>query len=182
MMIDQGMDINEDDGDDAPLLHVAASHLKLDVVQFLIDQGANVILRSRKYGGPLIAALEGAMAPLLRSSQRESCAMLARQLPLPNHDFWSFESQGEMGYTRFSQCEQIVRTLLGAGAEVEMTIRKFGNALHLASYMGSEVIVRLLFERMEDINIFGRLLRKSVDRRPGRGSSDHRQSSSRSRY
>ena len=155
VMVDQGMDINEDDGDDAPLLHVAASHLKLDIMQFLISQGANVMLRSRKYGGPLIAALEGAVAPLLRSSRREPCAALAKQLPLPNHDYWRFESQGGMGYKQYSQCEQIVRTLLGAGAEVEMTTRKFGNALHLASYMGSEVIVRLLFERMEDINILG---------------------------
>ena len=155
VMVDQGMDVNEDDGDDAPLLHVAASHLKLDIVQFLIGRGANVMLRSTKYGGPLIAALEGLLAPLLRCSQHEPCAALAEQLPLPNPHFCTFPAPRGVGYKEFSQCEQIVRTLLNAGAEVEMTIRKFGNALHLASYIGGEVIVRLLMESMEDINILG---------------------------
>ena len=38
---------------------------------------------------------------------------------------------------------------------MDTTIRKFGNALHLASYMGSEVLVRQLLEDMEDVNIIG---------------------------
>ena len=84
MLVDKGIDINEDDGDDAPLLHVAASHLRPDIMQFLIDRGTNVMLCSTKYGTPLIAALEGSMAPFLRSySQPESCRSLAKQLPLP---------------------------------------------------------------------------------------------------
>ena len=49
----------------------------------------------------------------------------------------------------------MVRILLDAGVETDTTIRTFGNALHLASYMGSEVIVRQLLERMEDINTIG---------------------------
>lgn len=48
-----------------------------------------------------------------------------------------------------------MQVLLNAGAEVDLIIRSFGNALHLASYMGSEVIVRLLLERIEDVNTFG---------------------------
>jgi ankyrin repeat protein len=43
-----------------------------------------------------------------------------------------------------------VRSLFDAGAEMDTTTRNFGNALHLASYMGSEVIIRQLLERMED--------------------------------
>ena len=59
------------------------------------------------------------------------------------------------GYKQVSQCEQMVRSLLDAGAEMDTTIRNFGNALHLASYMGSEIIVRQLLQRMEDVSIFG---------------------------
>ena len=170
VLVEQDMNVNEDDGKDAPLLHVAASHLELDTVRFLISRGANVMHCSEKYGSPLVAALEGLMAPHLRSdSQPEPCRSLARQLPLPEPQWsdiesqrsnienqWSyFETQSKPGYREFSHCEQIVRSLLDAGAEVDRTIRKFGNALHLASYMGSEFIVRQLLERMEDANVFG---------------------------
>jgi len=161
MLVDTGIDINTDDGDDAPLLHVAASHSRPDIVQFLIKRGANVMLRSTKYGSPLIAALEGSMAPFLRARlQPESCQSLAKQLPLPGplHDVYIMggtQSQQKPGYKQVSQCEQIVRSLFEAGAEMDTNIRNFGHALHLASYMGSEVIVRQLLERMEDINIFG---------------------------
>ena len=34
-------------------------------------------------------------------------------------------------------------------------MRNFGNVLHLASYMSSEVITRQVLESMEDTNIFG---------------------------
>lgn len=158
MLVDTGIDVNGVDGHDAPLLHVAACHLKSDIVQFLINQGSDVTIRSTKYGSPLVAALEGSVAPLLRSySQPETCRSLAEQLPLPepvsrHPTKWV---QEKPGYKDLLQCEQIVRSLFNAGAEVDTTIRKFGNALHLASYMGSEVIVRQLLERMEDVNIFG---------------------------
>lgn len=158
MLVDTGIDVKGVDGDDAPLLHVAASHSRSDIVQFLIDQGANVMLRSIKYGSPLIAALEGSMAPFLRSyCQPKSCRSLAEQLPLPEPscEFPFKRRQEKPGYREFLQCEQIVRSLFNAGAEVDTTIRKFGNALHFASYMGSEVIIRQLLERMEDVNIFG---------------------------
>ena len=157
MLVDNGIDIDEDDGNDAPLLHVAATHSNPDIVQFLIDRGANVMLRSAKYGSPLIAALEGTMASVLRRrSQSKSCQSLAGQLlhPYSRHGIRSMNPK-KPGYKEVSQCEQIVRSLFDAGAKMDTTIRNFGNALHLASYMGSEVIVRQLLERMENVNIFG---------------------------
>ena len=160
--VEQGININEDDGDDAPLLHVAASHSRPEIVQILINRGANVMLYSTRYGSPLIAALEGAMAPFLRSrSQPLSCQSLAEQLPLPSRlhvTVWTGDdrvAQEKPGYKEVSQCEQIVRSLFDAGADMDTTIRSFGNALHLASYMGNEVIVSQMLERMEDVNIFG---------------------------
>ena len=163
MLVDTGININEDDGNDAPLLHVAASHSKPDIVQFLIKRGASVMLRSKKYASPVIAALEGSMAPFLRSvRQPRSCQSLAKQLPLPEplHNYDPLHNLHirycqKPEYKEISQCEQIVGSLFEAGAEIDMTIRNFGNALHLALYMGSEVIVRQLLERMEDVNIFG---------------------------
>ena len=161
MLFDTGIDINEDDDNDSPLLHVAACHSRPDIVQFLISQGANTMLRSTRYGSPLIAALEGTMAPFLRNrSQPKSCRSLAMKLPRPtpwNEIYiigWT-NTQQKPGYKGILQCEQIVRILFDAGAEMDTTIRTFGNALHLASYMGSEVIVRQLLQRIEDINTIG---------------------------
>ena len=162
-LIDTGIDIDWVDGDDASLLHVAASRLRSDIVQFLINRGTNVMLQSTKYGSPLIAALEGYLTPLLLSnSQPKTCRSLAKQLPLSELQCELYVEPGPntlkgcfKDSPSFSQCEQIVRSLFDAGAEMDTTIRKFGNALHLASFMGSEVIVRQLLERMEDVNIFG---------------------------
>ena len=146
MLVDTGIDVNRVDGDDAPLLHVAASHLRSDIVQFLINRGTNVMHRSTRYGSPLIAALEGSMAPL----EPKSCGSLAGQ-PFFRKD----RRQKKLRYKKLLQCERIVGSLFNAGAKVDTIIGEFGNALHLASYMGSDVIVRQLLERMEDVNIFG---------------------------
>lgn len=152
MLVNTGIDVNENDGVDAPLLHVAASHSRPEIVQYLLNRATNVMLRSPIYGSPLIAALEGSMAPLLRCpSQPESCRSLARLLPLP-------ETHGEvysMGGTKSRQCEQVVQSLFEAGAEMDTTVRTFGNVLQLASYMGSQAIVLHLLQRMTNVNIFG---------------------------
>ena len=162
MLVDSEVNIDQNDGIDAPLIHVAASHSNPDIVQFLIDRGANVMLRSEKYGSPLIATLEGTMASSLKWSDPKSCRSLAEQLPLHLPGHWSeiafideSGSNKEAGYKKVSQCEQIVLSLFDAGAEMDMTIRSFGNALHLASYIGSEVIVRYLLKRMKTVNIYG---------------------------
>jgi len=152
MLVNTGIDVNENDGVDAPLLHVAASHSRPEIVQYLLDRGANVILRSPIYGSPLIAALEGSVALFVRChSQPESCQSLAKQLPFPEsmHDFYSIRS------TKIRQCEQVVQSLFEAGAEMDTTLRTFGSALHLASYLGSQEIVCHLLQGMEDVNIFG---------------------------
>ena len=160
MLVDTGIDVNEDDGEDDPLLHVAACHSRPDIVQFLISRGANVLVRSARYGSPLIAALEGTIAPLLRTIwEPKSRRYLAENLPRPMTQNIMHRggrrTQQQSDYKEVLQCEQIVRMLFDAGAEMDTTIREFGNALHLASYMGSEVIVRRLLENMEDFNIIG---------------------------
>jgi len=120
-----------------------------------------VNLRSQKYGSPLIAALEGCLAPFLRArSQPEPCRSLAKALPLPGPEYeirisGGRESQANPGYKEVSQCEQIVQSLFDHGAEVNADIRSFGNTLHLASCMGSETIVRHILERISDVNVFG---------------------------
>ena len=148
MLVDTGIDVNGVDGNDAPLLHVAASHLRSDIVPFLINRGTDVMHHSTKYGSPLIAALEASMLP-----RRMSALDLLGLAEDPNS--LMPRRREKLGYKNMIQCEQIVESLFNAGAKVDTIIREFGHALHLASYIGSDVIVRQLLERMEEVNIFG---------------------------
>ena len=179
VLVHEGIDINQDDGADTLLLHVAASHSRPSIVQFLVNRGANVTLRSSKYGSPLIAALEGTMVPFLRSSELpESCQSLATLLrhPEPSYDgkvIISNEHQYKPGYRELSECEQIVRIIFDAGAEIDTTTRSFGNALYLASYMAMKSLSVSCSRGWRRLTSSGSL-RKSTGRCPGRGSSEYR--------
>ena len=157
-LLESGLNINADDGEGGHVLHVAASHLHLAIVRLLINHGADAHFRSEKYGSPLLAALEGILAPKLRCwVQSEHGRSLATALPLPAPPpFYLFEDKSSApGYRDFTQCQQIVQTLVSSGADVNTELRGFGNALHLASHMGSEVIVRLLLDKGSDVNSSG---------------------------
>ena len=54
-----------------------------------------------------------------------------------------------------TNCERIVRILVARGADVNTETRDFGNALHLASFMGSEFIVKLLLDKGANIDSCG---------------------------
>ena len=156
LLVDTGIDINRRDADDATPIHVAACLLRPNIVHFLIKAGANVMFRSEKYGTPLISVLEGSVAPFLRYyEQPESCQPLASQLPFPGLLRTGEEMGGGTWSRRVTQCEQIVQSLFNAGAEVDIISRPFGNALHLASYLGSETIVGHMLDKIEDVNTFG---------------------------
>ena len=159
LLLESGIGVNEDDDEDGPLLHVAAYHSRPQIVQLLIHRGADITLRSTRYGSPMIATLEGSMVPFLQGyRQPNSCRALANQLPLSRPLYGRFgpdRNQGKPSYKEISQCEQVLQSLFDAGVEVDTSIRNFGNALHLTSHMGSEKIVRQLLERMDGISIFG---------------------------
>ncbi|KAI4091130.1 MAG: hypothetical protein L6R37_007786 [Teloschistes peruensis] len=156
MLVKAGIDVNGHDGIDAPLLHVAASHSRPDVVRFLLDQAANVMLQSPKYGSPFMAALEGYMPPLLRRlALSESCRSLAEQFPSPEPPHNLILEHRRRGHYGILRCTHIVQCLLDGGAETDTTIRYYGNALHLASYIDIQVIVRVLLQKVVDVNIFG---------------------------
>lgn len=131
-------------------------------MQLLIDWSANVNLRSAKYGNALMTALKGRITFFLRSDkQSKSCQSLAGAFFLSglksfiNTTSVIYNVDGVRGHNKFWSCEQIVQTLLDHGAEVDIDIRSFGNALHLASYLGNEIIFRHVLKRISDVNVFG---------------------------
>ena len=120
LLLDTGIKVNGDDGTDEPLLHIAAYRSQPAIVQFLIDCEADVNLQSPNYGSPITSALEGCIASFF---------------PAPSH-FLPRNSIDE----RILQCEEITRSLLDAGSDIDNATRF--NPLYLASYLGSESIVR----------------------------------------
>ena len=162
-LLESGLDMNSDDADGGHVLHVAACHLQSAIVRLLIDRGADVRFQSEKYGSPLLAVLEGCMAPKLRrwaQSRSEHARSLATALPLPAPrwpDYLEHRTSrtSGLGYKNSTECERIVQALVNSGADVNTELRGFGNALHLASYMGSEVIVSLLLDKGSDVNSSG---------------------------
>lgn len=156
MLLESGVDVHSEDGEGGPALHVAACHQRSRVVQFLIDYGADVGFESAKYGSPLLAVLEGCTAPKLRSwAGAEPAMSLAKALPLPAPLLYFGTRSSGLGYKDFAECERVVRTLVDHGADVNTNPGRFGNALHLASFMGSEIIVRLLLDKGADVNATG---------------------------
>ena len=156
MLLVNGIDVNCDNGTGAFPLHVASSHSHPAVVQLLIERGANVNSPSTKYGTPMVAALEGCLTPFLRvPSQPEPCRSLAKALPLPCPKIYFVGGEAKPGHKEISRCEQIVQILFDHGAKIDTDIRDFGNALHLASYLGSETIFRHILQRTLDVNVFG---------------------------
>ena len=156
MLLESGVDINSDDAEGSPALHIAAGHQRPHIVQLLLDHGADVCLQSTKYGSPLLAALEGCTTPKLRSWARgEPAQSLAGALPFSHSLLIYYGYSSRPSYKGFTECELVVRKLVDYGADVNTEPRSFGNALHLASFMGSEVIVRLLLNEGADVNSTG---------------------------
>ena len=180
MLLEAGVDADCDNGEGGHALHTAACHQRSGVVKLLLDHGVDVNFQSAKSGSPLLATLEGFAAPQLRDwslprdeydfmrwmpeavlwgrSLPEPARSPAKPLPFPDlFDpvcFPRATSSGP-GYKRFIECAEIVRTLVDHGANVNTEPRSFGNALHLASFMGTEPIVRLLLDQGADINATG---------------------------
>lgn len=158
-------DPNEADGEGARPLQIAVAYRKVAVVKLLLKQGADVNYEDAKYGSSLIAALEGSAIPELNESDlTEPYKDIAANLPYPkpiNGRFRSLAAHksderallraqiASMSYTR------VLHLLIEHGANPNTEMRSFGNALHLASFIGDESIVRLLLDKDADVNAVG---------------------------
>ena len=163
MLLEAGVDADGDIGEGGHALHTAACRQRSSVVKLLVDHGIDVNSQSAKYGSPLLATLEGFAAPQLRSWKRswslsEAARSLAKALPFPDQfvpAYFPPATSSGPGYKGFIECERIVRTLVDHGADVNTESRSFGNALHLASFMGNEAVLQLFLDRGADINSTG---------------------------
>lgn len=155
-------DPNEADAEGARPLQIAIAHRKVAVVKVPLEQGANVNYEDARYGCPLMTALEGSATPALNQlNLPEPSKGIAAKLPYPKliNDCWAEDRPRGRVLSRaqiFSMSyTSIIHMLLEHGANPNTEMRSFGNALHLASFIGDESIVRLLLDKGADVNAVG---------------------------
>lgn len=175
-VLSHGVDIDSDLEDGERALHIAVYHQRVELVAFLIQEGADVRYVSTKYGAPISAALEGLLASTYNFALPSG--ILPEKISV---DYWGSISESESeteeekeeegrsplgriptqnrfalaDHERNGVCEKMIGILLRAGAEVNPAATAFGAPFHVASYMGELSTINFLLEQGADINAAG---------------------------
>ena len=156
-LLDSGARADGGNGEAGHPLHTASLHLRPVIVRLLLSHGANAN-RGGKYGDPLLAALTGCAAPLLRRLRSKRAAALVAKLPPPPDRSSSVcyrDGELELSTMHVSLCEQVVRVLLDSGSGVKTGAKDLGTPLQIACFIGSKVLVKCILERGADVNAIG---------------------------
>ncbi|KAJ7111000.1 ankyrin repeat-containing domain protein [Mycena epipterygia] len=176
LLLENGADMNANGG---LALQLASAQGNDKMVQFLIHLGADVNMRSDRFGTALLAAasegyestvrlllesnadanveedIRGTEIALLIASQEghESVVQLLISLGADVNALVEGAPIGTALQAASSRGhESIARLLIERGADVNTWGEFFGTALHAASRAGNESLVRLLVEKKADIN------------------------------
>jgi len=155
MMLEKGVNVHDVDDNGGHAIHTAASHLQSGIVRLLIEHGADVNVQNSYYGSPLIAALEGCLAPLIQDKPGYGWLKLIKTLPRGEVVRIYRQRNHIYNHNDVVQCRLIVQSLLGQRADVTEEMRVFGAAIHLASFIGDDEVVRLLIVKGSNVNSIG---------------------------
>lgn len=152
-MLDAGMSV--DGENEHHLIHLASRWLLDEVIQILIQRGANIHSKSSKWGTPLLCALSSCAEPYFKGFQSESA--LSKVLPSddrggPHRRIWRFHSTPVANIQTVIQCRVIVQLLIDNGADPNIDECDFGKPLHIACLVGSTDIVTMLLDTGADVN------------------------------
>jgi cytohesin len=142
-----GADVNTVGPFGAPL-HIAAERGRLDLVQVLIERGADVNIRDSQGRTPLHAAAIGGNAEVIRLLIKLGADVNARD----NYGETPLHLVAAEGaaYPHPSY-EEAAKALLDAGADVNARNADGKTPLHIAS-VGNPALVKLFIERGADVN------------------------------
>ena len=126
-------------------LHVAAGNGHKDMVQFLLDSGAELDIQDTYGSTPLSLALAASNVP---NDVVKLLLDKGAELETEN-DFGSTPLLYAVGWGNTG----IVQMLLHRGAEINKKNRKGDTPLHLAARLGQEDAVGLLLERGAELNL-----------------------------
>ncbi|MCJ1435564.1 hypothetical protein MMC27_004938 [Xylographa pallens] len=138
LLIDYGVNIDGDNHSEILPLHAAAVGLYTGIVETLIAAGADVNKRGEDFDTVLIATLRGCKGR-----------------------YWDYipdmsgDDQRKPRYydpVLITRCEKLLRLLLRKSSSVNVISEKYGSALHLAAYIGSERLVRQLLDSGANVN------------------------------
>jgi ankyrin repeat protein len=141
-----------------PLCYAASLGLR-DLVELLLNNGANVNAQGGRYGNALQAALYNSHEAVVRLLLEKGADINAQGGQYGN----------ALLAALYKSHEVVVRLLLDKGADVNAQDRIFGNALQAASDRGYEAVVRLLLDRGADVNAQGRTYGSALQAASARG-------------
>ncbi|KAI0439524.1 ankyrin repeat-containing domain protein [Xylaria telfairii] len=142
-MLNSGVSANEGNISGSGALSLAARFLHPDIVQVLLDHGANIHDQSPESGSILNTAMLGCVRKLLPGEANPGKEL---RINVAGFQWKSWGSEQE------SNCERIVKLLVDRGIEITDTPFMFGTGLHLACFMGNEFIITTLLSKGLDAN------------------------------
>lgn len=137
-------------------------HKPLEVVQLLLDAGADVNVKDYYYGTPLYAAARQGHSDTVKLLLNAKADVNAKDLHL----------RTALHAAVFQGNSEIVKLLLNAGADVHVRGGHYGTALQDAAHFGGIEIVRLLIDAGADVNAQGGSLGNALQIAADRGYRD----------
>ena len=141
-------DTSEDEGEKITMLHAAASHGQLEVIEYLIRKGANVNLQNDGETILLTAAYQG---------QSQVLEILIANGADINHKRFRgasalHEAVANVSGENVTGKIAVLETLLSHGIDIEVADEDGHTALHCAALYGNLVMVKILIINGADVN------------------------------
>ena len=145
LFVDAGMSVNTVTNDSLriPVLHVAARGGHLEVVRYLVGQGAVMTARDNEGETALIAAAKVGHLEVVRYLVGQGADVTARDNEGETALLWAAFPGGHL---------EVVRYLVGQGADVNARQNEGATALMAAAGTGHLVMVRYLVSQGADVN------------------------------
>ncbi|KAJ4288061.1 hypothetical protein N0V90_012078 [Kalmusia sp. IMI 367209] len=141
-LLEGGCDVNEKDTSDCASLYYTCLNGDLEMLQLLLNRGADVSAQGGWYGNALQAASAGGHTQVVELLLDEGAEVNAQGGWYGN----ALQAASAGGHT------QVVELLLDEGAEVNAQGGKYGNALQAASAGGHTQVVELLLDEGAEVN------------------------------
>ena len=145
LLLENGVDINAQDGNYGNALQEAVYNGQKRVIRFLLENGADINAQGGKYGNALQAAAYSGHEAVVRLLLEHGADINAQGGKYGN----------ALQAAAYSGHEAVVRLLLEHGADTNAQGGECGNALQAAACYGREAVVRLLLEHGADISAQG---------------------------